>query len=150
MREIPSEMLELMKTPEFRAKLERDVAEPLQVQIANGLGGSAGCIVNHLSALERELLAKSDKPLPLDWESKPTLWELGDETSIAYGNLTHRNLIMWEIQEGKEQPWIVATTTEHGKLYLAGKDSIKPCATWQERSVLDHGFIDDDMGCNDE
>ncbi len=108
LRELPEGFDEQRLTEEFQERLRAVVSEPGYKTLAYDFGGRPGN--DPLTPMELKTLESCSKPLSPDWESKPTFWERGDECMSAYGTLTYRGLIYWEINNG----WLVPFTTELG------------------------------------
>ena len=117
MREITPEQAASIQTPEARARRHELVAEEGQTTLTREFMGSVEDTGQPLEEVHIDILRKCAKPLSPEWESKPTLWELGDEICSAYGLLTNRRLIRWTIM-GAVDEWLVAEITPDGTATL--------------------------------
>lgn len=122
-RDIPADFdVSLIQTAEYQARLKEEVAEAGQTTLALAFTGGQWDHGKPLGELEYQILRQNTKELSPNWAMKHSIWEEGEEVCIAYGVLTLRGLIRWELHTVPEGTWLLPDTTDAGKQVLASKE----------------------------
>lgn len=121
LRELPPGAYESTQTPEFHARMAADVAELGQRRLALAfLPPEFEDDGAPLTAIHMKVLTKNAGPLDADWETWPSVWQHGDEECFAYGLLTLRQLMQFEVRTySSGSKCIVAYLTPSGRAALA-------------------------------
>lgn len=115
-REIPTNWdKSIIQTAQYQEHLRVMVAEKGQKSIALAFTDGKPDYGFTLGDLEYQILRAESKPISPNWGTKHSIWEEGEEVCYAYGILTMRGLLRWDLHSVAEGTWLLPSLTDTGK-----------------------------------